>query len=400
MSSKSKIEKWLLADWSTSRGTASKFSEEAKSLAISTDRNESGNETDLKECQPKKSTASCGHNDSGAGGSLPNEDQDYSPSASSWEPSNSHSDDSDEEVDKENNIQQYLRQISIKRRNKKDMTPVHRPNAVVKVLQERKLNANQSRKRKHNAIHQHTKSFVTNSTKKTQPKNTMNIHLKSVLEIRETFQQLFGMINDLKVKAMGNIKNETLNHSENTKEKSFDDILSHRSEESNRSDDNVLITNKYSTVGSVSSNEHNRDKLQDEWVPIGSGKTLIHKDKYRKVNWKSYTIATRTLLLATFPRRILATHSLTGKRSPAFQNKPAKMCLDPKIVSDVLIEITSKFKVKENLVRSIITTKCADEAKMYKMRLESKKKNSKARQSSSDHEDVPLQNLKKERNSK
>ncbi|CAF4810698.1 unnamed protein product [Pieris macdunnoughi] len=400
MSSKSKIEKWLLADWSTSRSTGSKFSEEAKSLPISTDRNESGNEIDRKECQPKKSTASYGHNDSGAGGSLPNEDQDYSPSTSSWEPSNGHSDDSDEEVDKENNLQQYLRQISIKRRNKKNMTPVHRPNAVVKVLQEQKFNANQSRKRKHNAIQHHTKSFVTDSTKKTQPKNTMNIHLKNVLEIRETFQQLFGMINDLKVKTMGTIINETLNNSENVKEKSFDDILSPRSEESNRSDDNVLITNKYSTVGSVSSNEHNRDKLQDEWVPIGSGKTLIHKDKYRKVNWKSYTIATRTLLLATFPRRILATHSLTGKRSPAFQNKPAKMCLDPKIVSDVLIEITSKFKVKENLVRSIITTKCADEAKMYKMRLEGKKKISKARQSSSDHEDVPLQSLKKDRNSK
>lgn len=129
-------------------------------------------------------------------------------------------------------------------------------------------------------------------------------------------------------------------------------------------------------------------------MPIGSGKTLIHKDKYKKVNWKSYTIATRTLLLATFPRRlvikfynsilfitettkiywfsyfcaveisllytflnyfyfsrILATHSLTGKRSPAFQNKPAKMCLDPKIVSDVIMEITSRFRVKENLVR-------------------------------------------------
>ena len=49
--------------------------------------------------------------------------------------------------------------------------------------------------------------------------------------------------------------------------------------------------------------------------------------------------------------RTLATHSLTGKRSPAFQNKPAKMCLDPKKTTDVIIEITDRFRVKESLVR-------------------------------------------------
>lgn len=42
---------------------------------------------------------------------------------------------------------------------------------------------------------------------------------------------------------------------------------------------------------------------------------------------------------------------MTGKRSPAFQNKPAKMCLDPKIITDVIMEITDRFDVKENLVR-------------------------------------------------
>ncbi|XP_022823300.1 protein insensitive-like [Spodoptera litura] len=109
-------------------------------------------------------------------------------------------------------------------------------------------------------------------------------------------------------------------------------------------------------------------KLDKEWIGIGTGKTLVHKDKFKNVNWKSYSIATRTLLLAVFPRRILATHSLTGKKSPAFLHKPAKLCLDPQTVADVIYEIMDKFGVEESLVRATITTKCSDEAKMLKMR--------------------------------
>ncbi|CAH1639229.1 unnamed protein product [Spodoptera littoralis] len=110
------------------------------------------------------------------------------------------------------------------------------------------------------------------------------------------------------------------------------------------------------------------DKPDKEWIGIGTGKTLVHKDKFKNVKWKSYTIATRSLLLAVFSRRILATHSLTGKKSPAFLHKPAKMSLDPQAVSDVISEITDKFGVAESLVRATITTKCADEAKMLRMR--------------------------------
>ncbi|XP_052743235.1 early boundary activity protein 2-like isoform X3 [Bicyclus anynana] len=151
--------------------------------------------------------------------------------------------------------------------------------------------------------------------------------------------------------------------------------LTKANESKNSKDDNIPCEGRdYSPSGSSWAPSDEESSSDESDVPIGSGKTLIHKDKFRKVNWKSYTIATRTLLLATFPRRILATHSLTGKRSPAFQDKPAKMCLDPKIVSDIIIEITSKFNVKENLVRSAITTKCADECKMFKMRTLNKNK--------------------------
>ncbi|CAH1639231.1 unnamed protein product [Spodoptera littoralis] len=158
-------------------------------------------------------------------------------------------------------------------------------------------------------------------------------------------------------------------------------------DEFDRSDDEVLITNKFSKVHkeihrvktdknvtlktmekSIKrvTNEMNRsqvieefkaneknennntaieptDKPDKEWIGIGSGKTLVHKDKFKNVKWKSYTIATRSLLLAVFSRRILATHCLTGKKSPAFLHKPAKMSLDPQAVSDVIYEITNKF---------------------------------------------------------
>ncbi|XP_038222500.1 early boundary activity protein 2-like [Zerene cesonia] len=296
---------------------------------------------------------------------------------------------------------QYVRHLAKIRNSKKVLTPIHRPNAVVNILQERQMNGNHSnkgRKRKYKEMEEEVKKSLPDSTRKnmsTRPninKGTVKVQLRNIIEINATFQQLFTMLNALRPSQQ--VNKTFLNEVNKLNEKTFDEPEESdrsESEESNRSDDNVLISNKYIKARSNSVSPRAQENSKDEWIPIGSGKTLIHKDKYRKVNWKSYTIATRTLLLATFPRRILATHSLTGKRSPAFQNKPAKMCLDPKIVSDVIIEITSRFKVKENLVRSIITTKCADECKMYKMRLKTKsrQKDKSSNESSTDQENVP-----------
>ncbi|KAL4711517.1 hypothetical protein ACJJTC_000533 [Scirpophaga incertulas] len=140
---------------------------------------------------------------------------------------------------------------------------------------------------------------------------------------------------------------------------------------SERSADNVLISNKYENI---QNQNLNASPQRDEWIPIGTGATVIHRDKYKKVKWTSYTTATRTLLLALFSRRTLAMCSLTGKKSPAFQDKPAKNCLDPKKISDIICEVMGRFRVKENTVRSIITTKCADESKMLRARIKKKKK--------------------------
>ncbi|KAF9799576.1 hypothetical protein SFRURICE_018763 [Spodoptera frugiperda] len=109
---------------------------------------------------------------------------------------------------------------------------------------------------------------------------------------------------------------------------------------------------------------------EEEWVGIGTGKTTIHRDEFQKVKWGSHAVATRSLLVAVFGKETLATHSLTGKKSPAYQNRPAKQCLDPTKVNDIIAEVTSYFPVTEKTIKSIITIKCADECKMERVRVQ------------------------------
>ncbi|XP_035443807.2 early boundary activity protein 2-like [Spodoptera frugiperda] len=138
-------------------------------------------------------------------------------------------------------------------------------------------------------------------------------------------------------------------------------------------EDGQKITNEelriqsYDTIKTNKENQNDKcDKIISEphkLIGIGTGNTMVHKDKYERIKWESYSIATRTLLRLTFPRQTLATHTLTGKKSPAFQHKPAKMCLDPRIISDVINEVMKKCGVPENIIRSIISISCSDEAK-------------------------------------
>lgn len=64
------------------------------------------------------------------------------------------------------------------------------------------------------------------------------------------------------------------------------------------------------------SKDDTRSEGDDEFVTIGSNKTQVPKHIIRSINWNSHTAATRKLLMALFPRSVLATHSLTGKPSP------------------------------------------------------------------------------------
>lgn len=52
-----------------------------------------------------------------------------------------------------------------------------------------------------------------------------------------------------------------------------------------------------------------------------------------------------------FSFSVLATHSLTGKQSPAFKNRPPKKILDPQLVDDIVNTVSTKCGVPKNLVR-------------------------------------------------
>ncbi|CAB3234188.1 unnamed protein product [Arctia plantaginis] len=302
----------------------------------------------------------------------------FSSSSSEWEPYIS----SAKTKAKKVTLERYKRSYS--RSNSTIITPSNKAAAVSDVpisFQNDRLEANQSQNKP-----------VTDST----INNTINLRdtIQMFYRIDDTFTELLEMISQLKL-ALGYcemplqptvnldsarqavpvtpnlIADDGLQDSSRSSNQSLDESKQNdnnisENEEFNRSDDNVLITNKYNTVSGKTTQEN--EAVEQDWVPIGGGQTMIHKDQYKKINWKSYTTATRTLLLALFPRKVLATHSLTGKPSPAFRNKPAKMSLDQNKISAVILEVVNRFKVRENLVRNIITTKCADECKMWKTR--------------------------------
>ncbi|KAJ2945728.1 hypothetical protein O0L34_g568 [Tuta absoluta] len=110
--------------------------------------------------------------------------------------------------------------------------------------------------------------------------------------------------------------------------------------------------------------------LRDDMVPIGSGKAAVPTRLLNELNWSSYSSVTRRLLQAIFPRKVLATHSLTGKQSPAFSNKPAKKCLDPQLIDDIVDTVSQRCGVPKRSVRNCITIKCTDEAKLYRNRMQ------------------------------
>ncbi|XP_023937127.2 early boundary activity protein 1-like [Bicyclus anynana] len=117
-------------------------------------------------------------------------------------------------------------------------------------------------------------------------------------------------------------------------------------------------------------------KINNDLVPIGDGNAEVPARLMKNMDWTSYTNATRKLLTAVFSRTVLATHSLTGKPSPAFPDKPAKKKLDPALVNDIVQTVVERCRVPENVVRTSITTKCADESKMFRTRQQNKKRKS------------------------
>lgn len=143
--------------------------------------------------------------------------------------------------------------------------------------------------------------------------------------------------------------------------------------------ENLLAqTNDYSVNGQNFNTPKNNNidldnKINKDYVmvSIGPNNTKIPAKVYESMNWSSASIATRKLLMSIFNRQTLATHSMTGKPSPAFKGhgKPLKQMLDPLAIQDIIFAVTRKCNVSEKEVRNAITTKCADENKMMKLQM-------------------------------
>ncbi|XP_039756536.1 early boundary activity protein 2-like isoform X3 [Pararge aegeria] len=158
-----------------------------------------------------------------------------------------------------------------------------------------------------------------------------------------------------------------------------------------------ISSEEYSDVQSTRKPHKRKINLTfSDLVPIGDGNAEVPSRLLKNMDWTSYTTATRKLLTAVFSRTVLATHSLTGKPSPAFPDKPAKKKLDPVLVSDIVQTVVERCRVPENVVRTSITTKCADESKMFRTRQQNKKKRKSAKKEnispSDDSDDSYLSN--------
>ncbi|XP_054089629.1 uncharacterized protein LOC105212114 isoform X1 [Zeugodacus cucurbitae] len=103
---------------------------------------------------------------------------------------------------------------------------------------------------------------------------------------------------------------------------------------------------------------------------IGPNGTRVPTEKFNAISFTSSSAATRSLLCMLFPEEVLATHTLSGKPSPAFLGndrvRPQKGQLDPKKVEDIMHCVMSRTSCSDKEVRMTITTKCADSTKKFR----------------------------------
>ncbi|XP_055684654.1 uncharacterized protein LOC129790869 [Lutzomyia longipalpis] len=123
---------------------------------------------------------------------------------------------------------------------------------------------------------------------------------------------------------------------------------------------------------------------REEDIVIGSNGTKINAVFARGLDWDNDYIAIRRVAVKVFGKKTLATHSLSGKRSPAFPDRAAKPPLDPRKVDDIIEYAMRNADILASAVRRILTAKCADENKMQKNNTSSKssKKGKKSKASS------------------
>lgn len=184
-----------------------------------------------------------------------------------------------------------------RRSNKKVPTPTYRANAVIPKSMQRKQDIskkNENRKRTHNLRNGSINKSLPDSTKRNNSVNTnvgrqITIDARELEEIGNSFSLLFNMLEDLKRPVMmSNYSDDTAQQNEDLSipkdetvfhaiEECVENDPYDPEEEFNRSDDNVLITNKYDSQYNASlamkdrvktkATEHSApEEAEKEWV--------------------------------------------------------------------------------------------------------------------------------------
>ncbi|CAG9564602.1 unnamed protein product [Danaus chrysippus] len=100
----------------------------------------------------------------------------------------------------------------------------------------------------------------------------------------------------------------------------------------------------------------NNVKTNNDTVAIGDGNAVVPARLLKHIGLdfihKRYK---KTTTYCIFVRQVLVTHSLTGKPSPAFPDKPAKKKLDPMFLNDIVQTVVEKCCVPQNVVRVLVT---------------------------------------------
>ncbi|XP_062330007.1 protein insensitive [Osmerus eperlanus] len=113
----------------------------------------------------------------------------------------------------------------------------------------------------------------------------------------------------------------------------------------------------------VSSDDSPRDIPK---VKIGPN-TFISPCQYSFIKWGDSKKATKELCMAVFGRQVLASHSVTGRRSNSFKERK-KPQLDPAKITDILEFMSAKSGISKAEVRKLIAQKCTDEEKLSRRR--------------------------------
>lgn len=112
------------------------------------------------------------------------------------------------------------------------------------------------------------------------------------------------------------------------------------------------------------------DEPNNDQVVIGLNGTAVPRSLIDSLRLDDSSAVIRSLLRAKFSRKELATHTLSGRPSPAFlrRGEPGKPILDTAIVNDIVRYVIRVCKVSVKDARKAVTSHCADEAKMARQR--------------------------------